>query len=193
MCSLWNRLSAKCLVLQRMDLCKNCTFFTSCFVSGDPSRGRASRVGPEPDGGGREEAGTVNHDDCFLSQTFMVRCSPQTAKEARMLASHSKPSSLSSRLNSTTVVLQIFDQDYARMLFRIFGYSVVRENRFQEYHWAMSFRLKCYKILWFDSYCRSSDTLQTDICQTVCSVWQLFDDIQCVWQSFEDTQCKTKK
>ena len=57
-----------------------------------------------------------------------------------MLASHSKPSSLSSRLNSTTVVLQIFDQDYARMLFRIFGYSVVRENRFQEYHWAMSFK-----------------------------------------------------
>ena len=89
-------------------------------------------------------------------------------------------------------MLQIFDQDYARMLFCIFGYSVVRANRFQEYHWAMSFRLKCYKILWFDSYCRSSDTLQTDMCQTVCSVWQLFDDIQCVWQYFEDTQCKTK-
>lgn len=53
-----------------MDLCKNCTFFTSCFVSGDPSRGRASRVGPEPDGGGREEAGTVNHDDCFFISNF---------------------------------------------------------------------------------------------------------------------------
>ena len=53
----------------------------------------------------------------------------------------------------------------------------------------MSFRLNCYKMLWFDSYCSNTDTLQIDMCQTIFSVWQFFDDMQYMWQCFEDTQC----
>ena len=85
MCSLWNRLSAKCLAAQRTS--KNCTWHSPASCSGDPSRGRATRVGPEPDGGGREEAGAVHEQQRRPGRSRHIRNLPPSPPGAKTVQS----------------------------------------------------------------------------------------------------------
>ena len=57
----------------------------SLKIAGDPSRGRATRVGPEPDGGGREEAGAVHEQQRRPGRSRHIRNLPPSPPGLKLL------------------------------------------------------------------------------------------------------------